>query len=69
MGEVVNLNQYRKQRERLERKKEASANRARFGRAKGEVWKSRHERERDRAKLDGKRVDRPAGSDDAPDAC
>lgn len=67
MGEVVNLNQYRKQRERLEREKEASANRVKFGRAKGEVWKSRHERDRNQAKLDGKRVERSDGSDDAPD--
>ena len=67
MGDLVNLNQYRKQRERLGRKKTAAANRAKFGRAKGEVLKDRHDRDRDRSEMDGKRVDQPSDTDDAPE--
>lgn len=64
MGEVVNLNQYRKKRERLERKKTAAANRARFGRRKEDVKRAKRERERDRTELDGKALGDP---DDAPE--
>jgi len=65
MGEVVNLNQYRKKRQRLERKKAAATNRARFGRRKDEVKRTKRERERESAELDGKALD---DSDDAPEA-
>ena len=68
MGDVVNLNQFRKQRERLERKKAAAANRAKFGRAKGDVVTTKKSRERDKTKLDGKRLKDTADTDDTPDA-
>ena len=65
MGEVVNLNQYRKKRERLERKKAAAANRARFGRRKDDVKRAKRDRDRERAELDGKALSDP---DDTPEA-
>ena len=68
MGDVVNLNQFRKQRERLERKKAAAANRAKFGRTKGDVTQGKKSRQRDKAKLDGKRRKETADTDDTPDA-
>ena len=68
MGDVVNLNQFRKQRERLEREKAAAANRAKFGRTKGDVTKGKKDRERDKADLEGKRLKEAADTDDTPDA-
>jgi hypothetical protein len=68
MGEVVNLNQYRKQRDRSERKKTAAANRARFGRGKDELARTEKERAREDADLDGKLLHDRTDSDDAPEA-
>lgn len=68
MGEVINLNQYRKQRERQEKKKSAAVNRIRFGRRKDEVSRSKVERERERAEHDGKVLRDHAETDDAPEA-
>lgn len=65
MGEVVSLNQYRKQRERLEKKQVAAANRVKFGCPKDDVNRAKQDRKRDRAELDGKALRDP---DDAPEA-
>ena len=46
MGDVVNLNRFRKTRDKAERNKEAEANRARFGRTKAEKERDRKEAER-----------------------
>lgn len=59
MGDVVNLNRFRKTRERAERAKEADANRIRFGRTKAEKERERKEAERTAQTLDGKRIDDP----------
>lgn len=71
MGELVNLNQYRKKRERLQRKKSAAANRMRFGRPKDETIQSKKERVRDDTELDGKQLsDQPntrTDPDDTPE--
>ncbi len=48
MGDVVNLNQYRKQRERSSRETRAAENRVRHGKSKAD--RMMHERER--ARLD-----------------
>ena len=55
MGDVVNLNRFRKDRARADRKAEAAANRAAHGRSK--VEKTRADRERERAErlLDGQK--------------
>ncbi|MCG5243739.1 DUF4169 family protein [Azospirillum doebereinerae] len=60
MGDVVNLNRFRKTRERAERAKEADANRVRFGRTKAEKLRDRQEAERGTQALDGKKLDDPA---------
>lgn len=68
MGDIVNLNQYRKQRERLERKKSAAANRAKFGRRKEEATEEKQERKRKRTELDRKLLDGRADPGDKPEA-
>lgn len=57
MGDLVNLNRFRKAKARTDLGKAAEANRARFGRTKAE--KSLHDAERDAAArlLDGARRD------------
>jgi hypothetical protein len=59
MGDVVNLNKYRKQRRRAEAAKQAAEQRLRFGRDKGERARTRSERDRRARELEGKRLDEP----------
>ncbi|ACI99244.1 DUF4169 family protein [Rhodospirillum centenum] len=58
MGEVVNLNRYRKQRSRAEREKEAAANRAKHGRTKAERHQQAMQQSKDTADLEQHRLDR-----------
>ncbi|MGQ9369668.1 DUF4169 family protein [Azospirillum sp. ST 5-10] len=60
MGEIVNLNRYRKSQARAQREKEAAENRVRFGRPKAETAAQRKERERADRALDAKKRDDPA---------
>ncbi|MBP2298668.1 DUF4169 family protein [Azospirillum picis] len=60
MGDVVNLNRFRKSRDRAERTKEADANRVRFGRTKAEKDRDRLEADRRARTLDGQKLDDPA---------
>lgn len=60
MADVVNLNRFRKTRERAERTKEAEANRVRFGRTKAEKERDRMEAERTTRFLDGQKLEDPA---------
>ncbi|CAO3446460.1 Uncharacterized coiled-coil protein CC_1530 [Azospirillum argentinense] len=57
MADVVNLNRFRKMRQKEEREKSAEANRIRFGRTKAETLRNRQEAERRKAELDGKKVE------------
>jgi Domain of unknown function (DUF4169) len=57
MADVVNLNQYRKQRARRVSQKRAAENRSRFGGSKQEQEKSRREAEKAAKDLDNKRLD------------
>ncbi len=57
MGDVVNLNRFRKTRDKAERAKEADANRARFGRTTVEKERDRKEAERRTQTLDGHKLD------------
>ncbi len=68
MGDVVNLNQYRKQRSRTTSQKRASENRARFGRSKDEKTRQGNESDRASRDLDGKQLDKPSSPEDAPNA-
>ncbi|PWC39710.1 DUF4169 family protein [Azospirillum sp. TSO35-2] len=60
MGDVVNLNRFRKNRDRADRAKEAEANRVRFGRTKAEKDRDRMEAERRAQTLEGKKLDDPS---------
>jgi hypothetical protein len=57
MGDVVNLNQFRKRKSRDLAAKRASENRVRFGTSKGEREKTRRETEKTRKELDDKRIE------------
>ena len=58
MGDVVNLNQFRKKRERTAKAQKRVANRARSGRSKAEKQVTQAEAASGDATLDGKRIDR-----------
>jgi hypothetical protein len=68
MGDVVNLNQYRKQRSRTASQERASENRARFGRSKDDKSRQWRENERNNREFDGKQLDKPSSPEDAPKA-
>jgi hypothetical protein len=57
MGDVVNLNRYRKLKQRAERARRAGEKRARFGVSKAERVKSAAERSLETRRLDGARCD------------
>ncbi|HYG90555.1 MAG TPA: DUF4169 family protein [Azospirillum sp.] len=57
MGDVVNLNRYRKAQAKAQREKQAEENRVRFGRPKSETTVQRRERDRAQRDLDGKKRD------------
>jgi hypothetical protein len=57
MGELVNLNKYRKQREKLATAKCATENRVKFGRDKADRGRVRAEKDREIRNLDDKLLD------------
>jgi hypothetical protein len=57
MAEIINLNQFRKQRGRKEDRKTAAENRVRHGRAKIERRQQQAEQETRRRDLDGHKLD------------
>jgi hypothetical protein len=57
MGELVNLNKYRKQREKLATAKRATENRVKFGRDKTDRGRVRAEKDREIRNLDDKLLD------------
>ncbi len=65
MGDVVNLNHYRKRRERLRAEKRGAENRTSIGRTKLERDTAANVAERRHRKLDGKRIERPPGDEPA----
>jgi hypothetical protein len=72
-GNVVNLNRFRKAKQRKEKAKEAEINRIRHGRTQAEKDQERAERERTARAIDGKRLERdpetvttPAAPSDEP---
>ena len=62
MGDVVNLNRFRKRTAKQTAAKEADANRARFGRNKSERASEQQRRDRARSMLDQHRLDDGAAS-------
>jgi hypothetical protein len=57
MASVVNLNRFRKAKQRAEDEHRAAANRAAFGRTKTERQKAESERQRIARELDSKRIE------------
>ena len=57
-GNVVNLNKFRKKKQREERAKQAEINRARHGRTKAQKEREAADRERAVRMLEGKRLER-----------
>ncbi|MEI8394260.1 MAG: DUF4169 family protein [Rhodospirillaceae bacterium] len=60
MGDIINLNRYRKLRDQRKREQDAVSNRAKFGRTKTESRTETTTRDRNRRELDGKKIDEPA---------
>lgn len=57
MADIINLRQERKRRERRRQEREAAENRSRFGLTRAERTSLKDERERQRTKLDGHKLD------------
>ena len=57
MASIVNLNLFRKAKQRADAERRAAENRIAFGRSKAERRKTDEERERLARELDGKRVE------------
>lgn len=66
MGDVINLNQYRKRRERSKSRTRAAENRARTGRTKEETARERKEAGQAGVKLDNNRLSEPSPPEDTP---
>ena len=64
MAEIINLNQYRKNRLRQERRKTAETNRVKFGRRKPERQRDDAEREQLQSNLDHHRLTTDAKPED-----
>ncbi|NUS69427.1 MAG: DUF4169 family protein [Ensifer adhaerens] len=62
-GDVVNLRQFRKRRERTEKEKHAEQNRISFGRTKAEKSLTKALNDKAENRLDQGRIERPAESD------
>ena len=58
MAEIVNLNQYRKRKEREAKESKSAGNRARHGRTKGTRHTDQLDRKRDADELDGKKLEK-----------
>lgn len=57
MGDVVNLKQFRKAKERAEKQKRAEENRAKFGRTKADRERQRASEEKQDASLSGHQLE------------
>lgn len=57
MGEVVNLNRFRKARAKAEVAEEAKRNRTRYGRSKEQKREDQREKEQGAKDLDGKKLE------------
>jgi hypothetical protein len=57
MGKPVNLNRYRKEKARAEKKARADQNAVKFGRTKAEKIETKFERDKQRRELDDRELD------------
>lgn len=67
MGEIVNLNKYRKDRAKKREQRKSAESRVRHGRSHGERREAMHDEKRRNQELDGKSID-PGGPDENPPA-
>jgi hypothetical protein len=67
MGDVVNLNRFRKQKAKVERQKQAEVNRRLHGRTKAERAREELQKRRLTRAVDGAKLDPPADGDPAED--
>ncbi|TLP48459.1 DUF4169 family protein [Cohaesibacter sp. CAU 1516] len=67
MTEIINLRQARKARNRQEKEKQAEANRALFGRTKGQKAKDKAEADKLNRHLDGHKLTTLSRPDKAPE--
>lgn len=67
MGDVINLNKFRKERRRSAEKRSARDNRVRFGRSGADKAAGRHTDDRAGRTLDGKKLDTGDGDDTHPE--
>jgi hypothetical protein len=58
MGDLVNLNKFRKARQSRDEKRAAAANRGKYGRSKAELVEIGADRDRTARELEGKRIER-----------
>ena len=65
-ADIVNLRQFRKDKVRLEKKKEAEQNRLTFGRTKAEKSLTKARNEKAEKTLDQGRLDKPSNGDESP---
>jgi len=66
VGKVINLNRYRKQKAKLDRKKQADTNRRLHGRTKAERAREELQKQQLTRGLDGARLEPPALGGDEP---
>ena len=57
MGDIVNLNKYRKAKQRVSDAREAQINREKFGRNKAQTSRDRLQRRQEEKALDGKKLE------------
>jgi hypothetical protein len=67
MGDVINLNKFRKERQRSAEKRAARGNRVRFGRTGADKTTGRHADDRAERALDGKKLDSQDGDNTHPE--
>ncbi len=59
MGDIVNLNKFRKQKSRATREKQAEENRVKFGQTKTQKKLNQTSVDKAKSKLDRKKLDKP----------
>ncbi|HEY6724803.1 MAG TPA: DUF4169 family protein [Polyangiaceae bacterium] len=67
MGNVVNLNKFRKRKAKAERSKRAEVNRRLHGRTKAERARDELQKRQLQRQVDGARLERPPGDGDSAD--
>ncbi len=66
MGEIINLNKYRKDRAKIQQRRKSANSRARHGRSGDERREALHDERRRNRELDGKRIDPNEPGEDPP---